>query len=80
VALDFAASLQGRTNRKRGQWDLWNALIWRKLWFGTPSQGGSRFVKTIWTVIESGRRQTQATLTLSSKHAMPKNPHPRYKA
>ena len=36
---------------------LRHAVIWRKLSFGTQSPGGSRFVETMLTVIESCRQQ-----------------------
>jgi len=36
---------------------LRHAVIWRKLSLGTPSPGGSRFVETMLTVIESCRQQ-----------------------
>jgi hypothetical protein len=38
---------------------LRHAVIWRKLSFGTQSQGGSRFVETMLTVIESCRQQSR---------------------
>ena len=38
---------------------LRHAVIWRKLSFGTPSPGGSRFVETMRTVIESCRQQSR---------------------
>jgi hypothetical protein len=34
------------------------AVIWRKLSFGTQSAGGSRFVETILTVVETCPRQS----------------------
>jgi len=34
-----------------------HAVIWRKLSFGTQSASGSRFVESLLTVIETGRRQ-----------------------
>jgi transposase len=36
---------------------LRHAVIWRKLSFGTQSAGGSRFVETMLTVIETCRQQ-----------------------
>lgn len=38
---------------------LRHAVIWRKLSFGTQSPGGSRFVETMLTVIESCRQQSR---------------------
>ena len=38
---------------------LRHAVIWRKLSFGTQSAGGSRFVETMLTVIETCRQQTR---------------------
>jgi transposase len=38
---------------------LHHAVIWRKLSFGTQSAGGSRFVETLLTVIETCRRQSR---------------------
>jgi transposase len=38
---------------------LRHAVIWRKLSFGTQSQGGSRFVERLLTVIETCRRQSR---------------------
>jgi transposase len=38
---------------------LRHAVIWRKLSFGTQSEGGSRFVETMLTVIETCRQQSQ---------------------
>jgi transposase len=38
---------------------LRHAVIWRKLSFGTPSAGGSRFVETMLTVIETCRQQSR---------------------
>jgi len=38
---------------------LRHAVIWRKLSFGTQSNGGSRFVERLLTVIETCRRQSQ---------------------
>ena len=35
------------------------AVIWRKLSFGTQSAGGSRFVETILTVVETCHRQSR---------------------
>lgn len=40
-----------------GERSLRHAVIWRKLSFGTQSVGGSRFVETMLTVIESCRQQ-----------------------
>ena len=40
-----------------GERALRHAVIWRKLSFGTQSAGGSRFVETMLTVIESCRQQ-----------------------
>jgi len=34
-------------------------VIWRKLSFGTRSAGGSRFVETMLTVIETCRQQSR---------------------
>jgi transposase len=41
---------------------LRHAVIWRKLSFGTQSEGGSRFVETMLTVIETCRQQSQDVL------------------
>jgi transposase len=41
---------------------LRHAVIWRKLSFGTQSAGGSRFVETMLTVIETCRQQQRSTL------------------
>lgn len=38
---------------------LRHAVIWRKLSFGTQSRGGSRFVETLLTVIETCRQQSR---------------------
>lgn len=38
---------------------LRHAVIWRKLSFGTQSAGGSRFVETLLTVIETCRQQSR---------------------
>lgn len=38
---------------------LRHAVIWRKLSFGTQSAGGSRFVATILTVVETCRQQSR---------------------
>ena len=38
---------------------LRHAVIWRKLSFGTQSVGGSRFVETMLTVIETCRQQSR---------------------
>jgi transposase len=38
---------------------LRHAVIWRKLSFGTKSSGGSRFVETMLTVIETCRQQSR---------------------
>ena len=38
---------------------LRHAVIWRKLSFGTQSSGGSRFVETMLTVIETCRQQSR---------------------
>lgn len=38
---------------------LRHAVIWRKLSFGTQSEGGSRFVERMLTVIETCRQQTR---------------------
>jgi transposase len=40
-----------------GERSLRHAVIWRKLSFGTQSAGGSRFVETMLTVIETCRQQ-----------------------
>ena len=40
-----------------GERALRHAVIWRKLSFGTQSAGGSRFVETMLTVIETCRQQ-----------------------
>jgi transposase len=40
-----------------GERALRHAVIWRKLSFGTQSSGGSRFVETMLTVIETCRQQ-----------------------
>ncbi len=39
---------------------LRHAVIWRKLSFGTQSAGGSRFVETMLTVIETCRQQSRS--------------------
>lgn len=38
---------------------LRHAVIWRKLSFGTQSRGGSRFVETMLTVVETCRQQSR---------------------
>jgi transposase len=38
---------------------LRHAVIWRKLSFGTQSAGGSRFVETMLTVIETCQQQSR---------------------
>jgi transposase len=40
---------------------LRHAVIWRKLSFGTQSRGGSRFVETMLSVIETCRQQSRDT-------------------
>jgi transposase len=40
-----------------GERSLRHAVIWRKLSFGTQSAGGSRFVETMLSVIETCRQQ-----------------------
>ena len=40
-----------------GERSLRHAVIWRKLSFGTQSAGGSRFVETMLTVVETCRQQ-----------------------
>lgn len=42
-----------------GERALRHAVIWRKLSFGTQSPGGSRFVETMLTVIETCRQQNR---------------------
>jgi transposase len=42
-----------------GERALRHAVIWRKLSFGTQSAGGSRFVETLLTVIETCRQQSR---------------------
>jgi transposase len=42
---------------------LRHAVIWRKLSFGTQSPGGSRFVETMLTVIETCRQQSRNVFT-----------------
>jgi transposase len=44
-----------------GERALRHAVIWRKLSFGTQSAGGSRFVETMLTVIETCRQQHRNT-------------------
>ncbi len=39
---------------------LRQAVIWRKLSFGTQSESGSRFVETLLTVVETCRQQSRA--------------------
>jgi transposase len=39
-----------------------HAVIWRKLSFGTQSAGGSRFVVTMLTVIETCRQQSRRVI------------------
>ena len=46
----------GPTNNA-GERALRHAAIWRKLSFGTQSDGGSRFLETMLTVIETCRQQ-----------------------
>jgi transposase len=44
------------TNNARAR--AWRpAVIGRRLSFGTPSAGGSRFVETVWSVVETGRQR-----------------------
>ncbi len=43
-----------------GERALRHAVIWRKLSFGTQSAGGSRFVETMLTVIETCRQQRRS--------------------
>ena len=45
-----------------GERALRHAVIWRKLSFGTQSAGGSRFVETMLTVIETCRQQRRNAL------------------
>ncbi len=46
-----------------GERSLRHAVIWRKLSFGTQSAGGSRFVETMLTVIETCRQQRRNVFT-----------------
>ena len=46
-----------------GERSLRHAVIWRKLSFGTQSAGGSRFVETMLTVIETCRQQGRHLLS-----------------
>jgi transposase len=41
---------------------LRQAVIWRKLSFGTQSAGGSRFVETLLSVVETCRQQQRSVL------------------
>ena len=43
----------------RSERALRHGVIWRKLSFGTQSAGGSRFVETMLTVIETCRQQSR---------------------
>jgi transposase len=47
----------GEPTNNAGERSLRQAVIWRKLSFGTQSAAGSRFVETMLTVIESCRQQ-----------------------
>jgi transposase len=62
---------------------LRHAVIWRKLSFGTQSAGGSRFVETMLTIIETCRQQQRdvfdfitKALEAHSKHQPPPSLHP----
>jgi len=46
-----------------GERSLRHAVIWRKLSFGTQSAGGSRFVETMLTVIETCRQQRRSAFS-----------------
>jgi transposase len=58
---------------------LRHAVIWRKLSFGTQSAGGSRFVETMLTVIETCRQQRRnvfAFVTAAVEAHLAHNPAP----
>jgi transposase len=46
-----------------GERSLRHAVIWRKLSFGTQDAGGSRFVETMLTIIETCRQQHRSVLS-----------------
>ena len=52
-----------------GERSLRHAVIWRKLSFGTQSAGGSRFVETMLTVVETCRQQRRNAFTFLT-HAL----------
>jgi transposase len=58
-ARSCAASRHRDKPSHRGVTDYRHAVIWRKLSFGTQSPGGSRFVETMLTVIETCRQQSR---------------------
>lgn len=62
-----------------GERALRHAVIWRKLSFGTQSAGGSRFVETMLTVIETCRQQRRNTfeyLTVAVEARLAAQPAP----
>jgi len=62
-----------------GERALRHAVIWRKLCFGTQSAGGSRFVETMLTAIETCRQQRRNTfdyLTAAVKAHLTGQPAP----
>jgi transposase len=62
-----------------GERALRHAVIWRKLSFGTQSTGGSRFVETMLTVIETCRQQRRSAfdfLTATIKAHLAGQPAP----
>ena len=54
-----------------GERALRHAVIWRKLSFGTQSAGGSRFVETMLTVIETCRQQKRNAFSISPPRCKP---------
>jgi transposase len=54
---------------------LRHAVIWRKLSFGTQSPGGSRFVETMLTVIESCRQQSRNVFEYVTESVQAHNSH-----
>jgi hypothetical protein len=55
---------------------LRHAVIWRKLSFGTQSAGGSRFVETMLTMIETCRQQSRDVFAYPSLRRKRRLYHP----
>ena len=56
------ATIKAEPTNNASERALRHAVIWRKLSFGTQSAGGSRFVETMLTVMETCRQQSRNVL------------------